>query len=403
MKFVERGVYMDFLMRNRERHIIKVLTGVRRCGKSTMFSMFQQRLADEGIPAERIHVVNFEDIAFESLLEYHALYDYILKRLVKGAFNYVFLDEIQHVPQFERAVDSLFIKENVDLYITGSNAYLMSGDLATLLSGRFIELKMLPLSFGEFCSKEREGRYTVRELYEKYTTESAFPYALRLDGNEHDINEYLRGIYSTILLKDIVDRLRISDIKMLESITKYIFANIGSQLSARRIANAMVSAWRKIDGKTVERYIQGLEDGFLIYQADRFDIKGKELLRFNPKYYVVDMALRFLLVGRHGHDTGHILENVVYLELLRRGARVRVGAMPDGEVDFVAEDDDGIVYYQVSESTESPDVLRRELSPLQKIRDQYPKVLLTLDDINSEADYNGIRKQNVLKWLLQGR
>lgn len=260
---------------------------------------------------------------------------------------------------------------------------------------------MLPLSFAEFCSAEKaRQKYTLRELYEKYTLESSFPYALRLGGSERDVAEYLRGIYSTILLKDVVDRLRVNDVKMLESVVKYVFANIGSLMSSRKIAGAMASAGRRIDGKTVERYLQGLQDAFLLYQAERFDLKGKELLKLNPKYYVVDSALRFLLVGRKGEDTGHILENMVYLELLRRGYQVYVGTMAQGEVDFVAKDEKGLSYYQVSESAQQPEVLERELKPLRSIKDQYPKTLLTLDEINAEADYNGIQKRNALQWML---
>ncbi len=401
MKWIARDNYMDFLYRNRERHIIKVVSGVRRCGKSTLFSLFRERLLTDGVEAAQIQAINFEDIAFEDLQEYHALYHYIEERLAPKKWNYVFLDEIQHVPQFEKAVDSLFIKGNVDIYITGSNAYFMSGDLVTFLSGRYVELRMLPLSFAEFCSADgMREQYTLRELYEKYTTESSFPYALQLGGREQDIQEYLLGIYNTVLLKDIVARIGVNDVKMLESVTKYVFANIGSLLSSRKIANAMASAGRKIDGKTVERYLSGLQDGFLIYQADRFDLRGKEILKLNPKYYVADAALRFLLVGRKGQDTGHVLENMVYLELLRRGYQVYVGAAANGEVDFVARNGDGLEYYQVSESTQQPDVLERELKPLLNIKDQYPKILLTLDDINAEADFEGIRKYNVLHWMI---
>ena len=401
MKMIARDNYMDFLLRNRERHIIKVVSGVRRCGKSTLFSLYRERLLADGVDAAQIHAVNFEDIAFEHLQEYHVLYRYIEGRLVPGKWNYVFLDEIQHVQEFEKAVDSLFIKDNVDIYITGSNAYFLSGELATLLSGRYVELRMLPLSFAEFCSAEgMREQHTLRGLYEKYTTESSFPYALQLGGRAQDIQEYLRGIYNTVLLKDIVDRLHISDVKMLESVTKYVFANVGSLLSSRKIANAMASAGRKIDGKTVERYLSGLQDGFLIYQAERFDLRGKEILKLNPKYYVADAALRFLLVGRKGQDTGHILENMVYLELLRRGYRVYVGASANGEVDFVAQNAEGMEYYQVAESTQQPEVLERELKSLKMLKDQYPKTLLTLDEINAEADYGGIRKRNALQWML---
>lgn len=403
MQFIPRPAYLDFLIRNRHRQIIKVVSGVRRCGKSTLFSLYRDYLLRHGVKKEQILTINFEDLAYEDLQEYHALYRYISGRLLPDQWNYVFLDEIQHVPDFEKAVDSLFIKDHVDLYITGSNAYFMSGDLATLLSGRYVELKMLPLSFREFCSSGKwRNQYTKRELYEKYTRESSFPYTLQLDGAEKDIREYLSGIYNTILLKDVVSRLGIGDVKMLESVTRYIFANVGSLLSPNKIAHSMVSAGRKIDNRTVERYIRGLQDALLIYQADRFNLRGKELLKINPKYYVVDAALRFFLVGRKGQDTGHVLENVVYLELLRRGYDVSVGALPGGEVDFVARSAEGLEYYQVAESTSQPDVLDRELKPLRSLKDAYPKYLLTLDEINGEADYEGIRKQNALQWLLEG-
>lgn len=403
MQFIPRPAYLDFLIRNRHRQIIKVVSGVRRCGKSTLFSLYRDYLLRHGVKKEQILTINFEDLAYEDLQEYHALYRYISGRLLPDQWNYVFLDEIQHVPDFEKAVDSLFIKDQVDLYITGSNAYFMSGDLATLLSGRYVELKMLPLSFREFCSSGKwRNQYTKRELYEKYTRESSFPYTLQLDGAEKDIREYLSGIYNTILLKDVVSRLGIGDVKMLESVTRYIFANVGSLLSPNKIAHSMVNAGRKIDNRTVERYIRGLQDALLIYQADRFDLRGKELLKINPKYYVVDAALRFFLVGRKGQDTGHVLENVVYLELLRRGYDVSVGALPGGEVDFVARSAEGLEYYQVAESTSQPDVLDRELKPLRSLKDAYPKYLLTLDEINGEADYEGIRKQNALQWLLEG-
>ena len=260
---------------------------------------------------------------------------------------------------------------------------------------------MLPLSFREFCSRETlREKFSRKELYEKYTKESSFPYAMQLDGQEKDINEYLQGIYSTILLKDVVARMRIADADMLESVTKYLFLHVGSLLSPKKIADSMTSAGRKIDGKTVERYLQGLQDGLLVYRADRFNLVGKDVLRINPKYYVVDAAMRFFLIGRKGQDTGHVLENIVYLELLRRGFHICVGALPGGEVDFVARDENGQIYIQVAESTQQPEVLERELKSLRAIKDNYPKLLLTLDDVGATADYDGIQKKNVLRWLL---
>ena len=403
VKLLERKEYLDFLRRHKDRHIIKVVSGVRRCGKSKLFELFQNYLLEQGISREHIISINFEDLAFEDLQEYHALYNYVISRMQPEGMNYILLDEIQHVPEFEKAVDSLFIRENADVYITGSNAYFMSGELATLLSGRYVELKMLPLSFKEYyraCGLA--ANHTLQEIYERYITESSFPYTLQLSGRQQDINEYLLGLYNTVILKDVVGRLRIADVKMLESIVKYLFANVGSLLSIRKIADSMTSAGRKIDSKTVEKYLTGLQDSMLIYQAERYDIRGKDILKINPKYYVVDAALRYLKIGRRGLDTGHILENTVYLELLRRGYEVYVGSMANGEVDFVAKNEQGLMYYQVAESALQPEVMERELKPLQRIKDNYPKILLTLDEVGAVADYDGIRKQNVLKWLLAG-
>lgn len=401
MKLIERKEYMEFLKRHKNKNIIKVVSGIRRCGKSKLFELFQNDLLAQGVPRENIISINFEDLAFEDLQEYHALYKYVISHMQPTGMNYIFLDEIQHVPDFEKAVDSLFIKENADIYITGSNAYFMSGDLATMLSGRYVKLKMLPLSFKEYYEASSfKSNHSLREIYEHYITESSFPYTLQLEGKQQDINEYLLGLYNTVILKDVVGRLHVNDVKMLESIVKYLFANVGSLLSIRKIAASMTSAGRKIDSKTVEKYLTGLQDSMLIYQAERFDIKGKELLKINPKYYITDAALRYLKVGRHGQDTGHILENTVYLELLRRGYEVYVGSMTNGEVDFVTKNAQGLAYYQVSESTLQTEVMERELKPLQRIKDNYPKYLLTLDEVGATADYDGIRKENVLKWLL---
>lgn len=401
MELIQREAYLDFLKRHRDKNIIKVVSGIRRCGKSTLFHLFRQYLISQGVLPDHIISINFEDLSFENLQEYHALYNYVVTHMQPEGMNYIFLDEIQHVPEFEKAVDSLFIKDNADVYITGSNAYFMSGELVTLLSGRYVELKMLPLSFREYYEAcGLASNHSLREIYERYVTDSSFPYTLQLEGKSKDIHEYLSGLYNTVILKDVVGRLHIADVKMLESIVKYLFSNVGSLLSVRKIADSMTSAGRKIDNKTVERYLKGLQDSLLVYQAERFDIRGKELLKLYPKYYVVDAALRYLKVGKHGQDTGHILENTVYLELLRRGYEVYVGSMTGSEIDFVVRNGQGLAYYQVSESTIQGEVMERELRPLQRIKDNYPKTLLTLDEVSATADFNGIRKQNVLEWLL---
>lgn len=402
MNYIYRKEYMDFLIRNKDRQIIKVVSGIRRCGKSTIFEMYREYLLNSGVSPEQLININFEELAFESLKDYRTLYDYLSSRLLADRKNYIFLDEVQHVDQFERVVDSLFIKSNVDLYITGSNAWFMSGELATLLTGRYIELQMLPLSFKEYCQgMENLGiDEPPKKLFEQYLTESSLPYAMQLQGNDKDIVEYLRGIYSSVLLKDVVARQRITDVMMLEDVIRFVFDNIGSLLSSAKVANTLTSSGRKIDSRTVEKYLQGLMDSLLIYQAKRFDIKGKQYLANLEKYYVADLGFRRLLLSKQGRDLGHLIENVVYLELLRRGNRVYVGQMTGGEVDFVVQNGSELAYYQVAATVMEESTLTRELASLQKINDNYPKILLTLDDIIVNPDYDGIKHINLIQWLL---
>lgn len=404
MQRINRKEYLDYLIRHKDREVIKVVSGIRRCGKSTLFEIYKDYLRDNGVEEQRIISINFEELDYEHLKNYRDLYEYIKVRLVPGEMNYVFLDEIQHVNQFEKVVDSLYIKENVDMYVTGSNAYFMSGELATLLTGRYVELKMLPLSFKEFCdgiSQTRDGvGLTKGEKYARYLSQSSFPYTLQLNGREQEIREYLGGIYSSILLKDIVARLRISDVMMLESVIRFVFDNVGNMLSTRKIAGTMTSQGRKVDGKTVEKYLRGLMDSLMVYQVRRYNIKGKQYLATQEKYYLADLGLRNYLLGYKATDQGHLLENVVYLELLRRGYDVYVGQMTDGEVDFVAMTADRIEYYQVSATVLDVNTLKRELKSLQDIQDSYPKYLLTLDEVGSNSNHEGIWQLNVLDWLL---
>lgn len=401
MEYIERKKYMDFLLRHKDSELIKVVSGVRRCGKSTVFKMFQQKLLTEGATPQQIIAINFEDLAFEHLLDYRQLHEYVLDKAKNNinAKTYVFLDEIQCVESFEKCVNSLRLRDNLDIYITGSNGYFLSGELATLLTGRYVELRMLPLSFKEFCQGPiSNDNLSLREKYARYITESSFPYAAtRLSGRKEEINNYLEAIYNTILVKDVLTRIQVRDVKVLESMFKYILKNIGSLISPNKISNSLISAGRKTDAKTIERYLQGIQDSLVLYQADRFDLKGKEILKINAKYYVVDVALRYFLTGGSGSDSGHMLENVVYLELLRRGYKVSVGQLPGGEIDFVAEKHGNVEYYQIAESTLSEEVLTRELAPLKAMKDNYPKYLLTMDEI--ELQYEGIRKCNVLEWL----
>lgn len=395
---IERKIYMEKLLNWKDKQVIKVVTGVRRCGKSTLLEMFQDRLKMEGVDDHRIIAINLEDFDFIELRDPKELYHYINTRLIKEKRCYVFLDEIQHVSNYADVVDALFVKENVDLYLTGSNAYMLSSEIATLLSGRYIEIKMQPLSFAEYVDSTGNRDYLAGK-YSDYITNSSFPYTLELQNDKNLVSDYLEGIYNTIVMKDVMQRKKINDAMMLESVVRFMMDNIGNTLSTKRIADALTSFGRKIDVKTVERYIQALCESFILYKVPRYNLRGRQLLKTLEKYYLVDVALRRTLLGKRAADTGHILENVVFLELQRRYQRVYVGKMDDAVVDFVAIDEDGTSYFQVSATTRDENTLSRELTPLKEITDHYPKFLLTLDD-DPEMDYNGIKKINALDWLL---
>lgn len=400
MPLIQREQYLAFLRRHKDQDVIKVVSGVRRCGKSTLFELFKQELLASGVKANQIISINFEDLEYEPLQEYHALHEYIVERLIPDIPMYVFLDEVQHVVQFEKVVGSLFVKPNVDIYITGSNAYFMSSDIATLLTGRYVQVEMLPLSFKEFHSAYSQQNLSDMDIYNLYIEHSSFPRLVHVEDDE-SIDEYLESILNTVVLKDIVTRLKITDVPLLLDIIKYLLANIGSLINPTKIANTLTSYGRKTDNKTVEKYLQGLKDGLLIYEVDRFDVKGKALLQRNAKYYVVDSAFRKFLLSRTDSDRGHILENIVYLELVRRGYRVYVGHLQNGEIDFVTKKPHRLEYYQVSYTVMEDTTLRRELSPLEQLDDNYPKYLLTMDVLHKTDNYNGIEQKNVLDWLLE--
>ena len=395
---IERREYMERLYAWRDKQIIKVITGVRRSGKSFLLGMYQESLRAQGVRAERIVSVNLEDLDSKSLRNPDALHTYIKKKLKPGKMTYVFVDEVQLCEDFPAVIDSIYIRPNVDIYITGSNANLLSHEIATMLSGRYVEIRMLPLSFREFV--EMRGGNDYSRLYAQYVGGSSFPYAGTLLDSPRDLGDYLEGIYNTILLKDVVQRRKIPDPMMLDSVAKFVFDSIGSELSTRRIADTLTSDGRKSDSRTIERYLDALLESFLIYRAGRYDVKGKQLLKTREKYYVVDPGLRRHLLSGRSQDVGHVLENVVFLELLRRGCKVHIGKVGSLEVDFVAETSNGMEYYQVAATVRDTSTLERELAPLQKIHDNHPKTLLTLDEDPSD-NIDGIRKLNVLDWLLQ--
>lgn len=395
---IQRKEYLKKLIAFRDKQLIKVVTGVRRCGKSTLLKMYQEWLREQGVEASRIISINFEDIDYEELTDYRKLYDYLKEHLNPERMTYIFLDEIQNVADFPKVVDSLYIKNNVDIYMTGSNAYMLSSEIATLISGRYVQIEMLPFSFKEYM--ESTGSMNDRGVkYTEYLENSSFPQTLELKGQPDEIRDYLEGLYNTIVVKDIVNRKKITDTMMLKSLLRFVFDNIGNPLSSKKIADTMTSAGRKIDVKTVEKYLEALTESYILYQAKRYNIKGKQYLKTLEKYYVVDVGLRFMLLGSKQMDAGHILENVVYLELLRRGYDVYVGKINEFEVDFVAQNSRGTAYFQVALTVRDEKTLQRELRPLQSIRDHYPKTILTLDE-DPETQYDGIRRVNARDWLL---
>lgn len=395
---IKRDAYLNKLIGFKDKQLIKVVTGIRRCGKSTLLQMFREYLYENGVAKEQTIAINFEDMNYEHLTDAKALYSYIAERLITGQMTYVFLDEIQNVKGFPKVVDSLFIQENVDVYITGSNAYMLSSEIATLLSGRYVEISMLPLSFQEYISFIGDKTDLTRK-YADYLRYSSFPFTVELDQDAEKIRDYLGGIYHTVVLKDIVARKKVSDAMMLESVIRFMFDNIGNLLSTKKISDTMTSDGRKISNHTVESYISALIDSFILYRAKRYDIKGKQHLKTNDKYYLVDIGLRYYLLGNRNTDVGHILENVIYLELIRRGYDVYVGKIDNSEVDFIAMKQDITEYYQVAATVRSKETLERELKPLDSIPDHYPKYLITLDD-DPPADYNGIRQINAIDFLM---
>ena len=398
MEIIQREQYVQKLKNLRNKKLIKVITGVRRCGKSTLMLLFQQELLKSGIKENQIININFEDYDFVELRNAKTLYQYISQKLDKKSYYYIFLDEIQHVENYADVVDALFIKENIDIYITGSNAYLLSSEIATLLSGRYIEIQVLPFSFKEYVTASGNTNNLERK-YADYITFSSFPYALEFVHNEQLTNDYIRGIYNTIVLKDVVQRNRISDAMMLENIMVFLADNIGNTLSVKKIADTLTSFGQKVDVKTIEKYLSALCQSFIFYPAKRYNIKGRQLLKTMEKYYMVDVALRNSLLGAKNTDYGRILENVVYLELLRRNNRVYVGKTDSLEIDFVTVNMQEVAYYQVAASVLDTTTLNREIQPLKAVKDNFPKTILTLDTMPTTY-HDGIKQQNVLDWLL---
>jgi hypothetical protein len=396
---IERKKYLEQLVKFKDKDLIKVVTGLRRVGKSTLLKMFTEYLVKNSIERKRIISINFENMKYDHLKNIHSLHGYIMENIENDGMNYVFLDEIQQVENFEKVVDSLYIHDNIDLYITGSNANLLSSELSTLLSGRYIEIEVFPLSFKEYMSQFEKNRdLSIR--YKEYIEFSSFPYVSELNKDREMIWQYLDGVYNSVILKDVIARNSISNAMMLKNITEFLFDNIGNITSTKKISDTMTSNGRKISTPTVESYIHSLLESYIIYQAKRYDIKGKQYLKTLEKYYVADIGLRYYLLGYTKTDVGHILENIIYLELLRRGYEVYIGKVGKLEVDFIAKNQKGTVYIQVAATVRNEETLKRELKPLKALNDAYPKYILTLDD-DPIADYEGIIRKNALEFLLE--
>lgn len=404
---VERKEYLDQLWAWKDEQQIKVVTGIRRCGKSVLLEQYQQRLLAEGVAPEQIISINFENLDYEPLKDYMELYRYLKERLCTDKMTYIFLDEVQEVPAFEKVVDSLSIKDQVDIYITGSNAYMLSSELATLLSGRYTEIKMLPFSFREYIAQTGLPK---EEAFAEFMKTGGIPYVAAMNRTDEKVDQYLEGIYNTVIVKDIEQRQlrkekegntrKITDIALLKNIARYLASVIGSPVSMKSITNYLTSSGRKISQNTVSDYVDALKESFIFYSVERFDIVGKQLLKINNKLYMVDMGIRNHILPRKRYDLGFTIENIVFLELMRKGYKINIGKYGTTEVDFVVQKEGVLTYYQITADMTAEETFEREMRPLRSIPDNYEKVVLTLDRF-SLGNYDGIKVVNVIDWLLE--
>ena len=395
-----RDIYLNRLVNFKDKPLIKVITGIRRCGKSTLLDLFEEYLLNNGIKKENIIHMNFEDLLYDEIKDYKDLNKYIKEKILDNDKKYIILDEIQQISNWEKAINSFLVTLNCDIYITGSNAYLLSSEISTLLSGRYVEIKMLPLSFKEYLEF---NNYNTKENLEEHFNDYLLYGGLPIVSYVHDksaIRNILSGIFNTVIIKDVSKRNAIRDITLLENLIRYIAQNVGSPISSRNISNYLNSAGRKTSTETIDNYLKMLENAFIIYKANRFDIKGKMYLKTLEKYYIVDTGIRNELLSFKDGDYGHMLENLIYIELLRRGYDVAVGKIDNLEVDFVAQNYDEKIYYQVSASILDENTKKRELNPFDHIPDHYEKVILTMDKTPIK-DFNGIKNINIIDFLLQ--
>lgn len=405
---INRPSYVEQLIQNRDVDLIKIVTGIRRCGKSSILDLFYQYLVDDGVPEDNIIYMNLESLKYRKLTDYLSFYDYVSERIAKAGRTYLIFDELQEVEHWEKAIESFRLDFDVDIYITGSNAYLLSTEFSTILSGRYVEIKVLPLSFKEFLDfYEFESAVTLEETFQRYLQFGGMPILREYQFNEARSNQALEGIYSTVVLRDILQRNDSADQNMLQKIVMFLCSNIGSITSPNNIGNLLAdegdiqkTKGKNVAGKTVDKYISMLRSAFVFYSVGRYDVKGKQLLKTLGKNYIIDMGFRNMLLGYRDGDRGHIIENIVFLELIRRDYRVYIGKVGDKEVDFVAEKPDDKIYIQVTESMQSEETRERELRPLRMIPDNYEKIVLSMDR-NYIKSYEGIKSLYLIDWLLQ--
>ncbi|HBS10388.1 MAG TPA: ATPase [Firmicutes bacterium] len=407
-KLINRAEYLKQLIENKDVDLVKIITGIRRCGKSSLLDLLHEYLLQNGTPGENIIHMNLESLQYRNIIDYFSFYDYVAKHIAKSGKTYLIFDELQVIEHWEKAVESFRLDFNVDIYITGSNAYLLSSELSTLLSGRYVEIRMLPLSFKEFLNFYNfEVSISIEEKFQKYLQFGGMPILREYQFNETRINQALEGIYSTVVLKDILLRNPQADQSILEKLILFLCSNIGSITSPNSIGNALSHEGNIIKGKdkniarkTVDKYLDMLHQAFFFYSVRRYDVKGKQFLKTLEKNYIIDLGFRNMLLGYRDVDRGHILENVVYLELIRRGYNVYIGKIGELEADFIAEKPNEKLYIQVTESMQLIETRDRELKPLRIIRDNYEKIILSMDR-SYVTSYDGIKSLNLIDWLLQ--
>lgn len=398
-----RDNYMERIKAYKDNPLIKVVTGIRRCGKSTLLLLYKEYLLSIGVSEDHIININFELMEYDEIRDYKVLYKLIKNRMPQNGKCYILLDEIQQVENWEKSVNSLIVEADVDIYITGSNAYLLSSEISTLLSGRYVEIKMLPLSFKEFLNFEHLPLdWGIDDKFNQYLKFGGLPAVTTLPQDNATVNEFLLGIYNTVIVKDVVARNNIKNMHLLEQVVKYVINNTGNIISANKISGYLRSQGKgdNVKASTISSYLDMLEKAYIVYQVHRYDIKGKEMLKTLSKYYVIDTGIRNMLIGYSDSDIGHILETVVYFELLRRGYQVFIGKWYDAEVDFIAIRQDEKKYYQVTYSMMDASVKERELAPLIAIKDNYEKTILSMDK-TFITDHNGIKFKNIIDFLME--